>query len=133
MKNYYLNKRVTSGQLYDEGFRYDGTFFNRLYPVQFYRHGSSRIPVTWLRLRIDLEERSYQSQVMRNQSSIDSTYYTKYGDTTLYRKKVDKGINKVMRNLCDKKILWRKLRNEERLNRSGVCVNRLDFSSDCDG
>lgn len=129
MKNYYLNRQVKPSQLHDEGFRYDGTFFLKFYPVQFYRHGSGRIPVTWLRVRIDLSEWSYQTDVMRNTSDIDSTYYTEYGDTTLYRKKVNNGINKVMKNLCTKEILWRKKRNERHSNRSSINDNCSGFGS----
>lgn len=131
MKNYYLNRQVTSSQLHDEGFRYDGTFFTKLYPVQIYRHGSSRIPVTWLRIRIDLEEKSYQSQVMRDAKNIDPTYYTEYGDTTLYRKKLNRSIDKIMKNLCTKEILWRRTRNEGHFNRSSFNSNRSGTGSNC--
>lgn len=107
MQKYLLNKDITVGELFAEGFYYDDFVLTGFYPVLFYQSGKTRTPTAWLRVRIDLDNESFDTLVMCTHDMIDSTYYTDFGNTEKYKLKIYRNMRKVMNHLCNKEILIR--------------------------
>lgn len=107
MTKYYLSKGLTGDWLCDEGFKYDGTFYYRFFPVRYYHGKRKHTPVTWMKIQIDLDQYTYDSRIMLTKDTIDSLYYTPYGCVEEYKYMVDKGVRKVMSNLCYQGIMTR--------------------------
>lgn len=104
---WYVNRELDESDLYRTGFRWADTSYERFTPV-LYSMDSRHTPVVFLRVRINLEERTYVLTVMRDRKSIDSTYYTEYGNTTEYKKQINNRIISAVNQLCEDGILVRR-------------------------
>ena len=104
--NYALNKECNEKLLRAEGFsKSDGVFIKR-YPIWFYQTKKTKHPEIFVQIFLDLENRFYKKLIV-TKNGIYATYYTSYGEKTDFVKKIDRNANKILRNLCDKGILYK--------------------------
>lgn len=101
---YYVRRELDEAALYSAGFRWTDNFYDRFTPV-LYSIDSKHTPVAFLRVRINLEDRSYVLTIMRDRKMIDSTYYTEYGNTTEYKNQIDRRVTSILHQLCEDDIL----------------------------